>query len=306
MPRRAVPRRAARPPSGSPPSSSSLADCGPRPATAPGRARRRRRAAVLERELAHARRELERQRLICERAYDAIDQVREELARLGGEAAGARRLAGARAVRAGTGERLSAALARLRAERRPTKPWTANRQPRADRAGADPRRSRPRRSRAAGPEPTAAGARPPRSRPRRSRPRRSRPPRSRPPRPWQTVAGQGVPDAHGPDASSAGRLLLALLPAQRAADPRPVAYDLVLGDLATARVTVSSASTRIDLGDTPRPMAEVDFRLTGDLAGTARLLIAGGLRAADRPPPAPRPAGPDRRRPRAAGRRSRT
>ena len=80
------------------------------------------------------------------------------------------------------------------------------------------------------------------------------------------------------DPSSAGRLVLALLPAQRAADPRPVAYDLVLGDLATACVTVSSGTIEIDLGDKPRPLSEVDFRLTGDLAGTARLLVAGPVR----------------------------
>jgi len=73
-------------------------------------------------------------------------------------------------------------------------------------------------------------------------------------------------------------LLLALLPAQRVADPRPVTYDLVLGDLATARVTVSSGGARVDLGDTPRPLTEVDFQLVGDLASTARLLAAGPVR----------------------------
>ena len=45
---------------------------------------------------------------------------------------------------------------------------------------------------------------------------------------------------------AAGRLLLALLPAQRAADPQPVAYDLVLGDLACARVTVGSADIHVE------------------------------------------------------------
>ena len=43
-------------------------------------------------------------------------------------------------------------------------------------------------------------------------------------------------------------------------------------------MTVSSATTEIDLGDKPRPLSEVDFRLTGDLAGTARLLLAGPFR----------------------------
>ena len=54
-----------------------------------------------------------------------------------------------------------------------------------------------------------------------------------------------------------------------------MAYDLVLGDLACARVTVSSTGAQIDLGDTPRPLAEVDFELVGDLASIARLLAAG-------------------------------
>jgi hypothetical protein len=80
------------------------------------------------------------------------------------------------------------------------------------------------------------------------------------------------------DASSAGRLLLALLPVQRIADPQPVAYDLVLGDMAAARVTVSSTVAQVDLGDTPRPLAEVDFQLVGNLASIARLLAAGPLR----------------------------
>ncbi len=80
------------------------------------------------------------------------------------------------------------------------------------------------------------------------------------------------------DPSAAGRLLLALLPAQRDADPQPIAYDLVLGDLAVARVTVSSMGAQVDLGDTPRPLTEVDFQLFGDLASIARLLAAGRVR----------------------------
>jgi hypothetical protein len=54
-----------------------------------------------------------------------------------------------------------------------------------------------------------------------------------------------------------------------------VAYDLVLGDLACARVTVSRTGAQIDLGDAPRPPAEVDFQLVGNLASIARLLAAG-------------------------------
>jgi hypothetical protein len=54
-----------------------------------------------------------------------------------------------------------------------------------------------------------------------------------------------------------------------------VAYDLVLGDLACASVTVSSTGARIDPGGTPRPLTEVDFQLVGELASIARLLAAG-------------------------------
>jgi hypothetical protein len=94
----------------------------------------------------------------------------------------------------------------------------------------------------------------------------------RPAKPW---LGKAFRTLAARDPSQAGRLLLALLPAQRAADPQPVAYDLVLGDLASASVTVSSTGAQIDLGDTPRPLAEVDFQLVGDLASIARLLAAG-------------------------------
>jgi hypothetical protein len=80
------------------------------------------------------------------------------------------------------------------------------------------------------------------------------------------------------DPSAAGRLLLALLPAQRAADPHAVAYDLVLGDLACAQVTVSSASIHVEMAQAARPPAAVDFQLVGDLATVARLLVAGRLR----------------------------
>jgi len=97
----------------------------------------------------------------------------------------------------------------------------------------------------------------------------------RPVRPW---LGKTFRTLASRDPSSAGRLLLALLPAQRAADPQPVAYDLVLGDLAAARVTVSSTGAQVDLGDTPRPLTEVDFQLVGDLASIGRLLAAGPAR----------------------------
>jgi hypothetical protein len=80
------------------------------------------------------------------------------------------------------------------------------------------------------------------------------------------------------DPSAAGRLLLALLPAQRLADPHPVAYDLILDDVACAHVTVTSLDIHVELDETARPASEVDFQLVGDLAATARLLRAGRIR----------------------------
>jgi len=196
--------------------------------------------ADARRDLADARRELERQRLLNERAYDAIDHVRGELARLGGDAP-AQQAARAPAPPAPVqAEKLSAALARLRE--------TTPEAPEAPAAAEEP----------PAPAPTGQPA-----------------PHPRPAKPW---LGKAFRTLAGRDASSAGRLLLALLPAQRVADPHPVVYDLVLGDLATARVTVSSASAEVDLGDAPRPLSEVDFQLVGDLASMARLLAAGPVR----------------------------
>jgi hypothetical protein len=82
----------------------------------------------------------------------------------------------------------------------------------------------------------------------------------------------------GQDPSAAGRLLLALLPAQPTADPRPVAYDLILADVVCARVTVGRTAAQVEMGATARPLREVDFQLEGDLAAIARLLAAGRVR----------------------------
>ncbi|HEY1519571.1 MAG TPA: hypothetical protein VGF91_24295 [Solirubrobacteraceae bacterium] len=213
--------------------------------------------AALERELmdarralADARRELSRQRLLCERAYDAIDHVRNELLRLGEAAAEppppthaperpepASEPAEAERAEPVQAERLTEALARLR----------------GGALGAP--------ANVAPAEPAAPTAEPG--------------PSARPTKPW---LGRAFRTLTARDAPSAGRLLLALLPAQRAADPQPVAYDLVLGDLACARVTVGSAAVHVEIGNTPRPMSEVDFQLVGDLASIARLLVAGPVR----------------------------
>ena len=194
------------------------------------------------RDLANARRELQRQRVLCERAYDAIDRVRGELTRLGGDVPAEPVVRASAPPSPVQAEKLSAALARLREGTPPA----AVQEPAAEAATPPPER------------PTESAAHP-----------------ERPPKPW---LGKTFRTLVGRDPSVAGRLLLALLPAQRAADPSPVAYDLVLGDLATARVTVSSTTTQVDLGDTPRPLTEVDFQLVGDLASIARLLAAGPVR----------------------------
>jgi hypothetical protein len=195
--------------------------------------------AEARRDLADARHELERQRLLNVRAYDAIDKVRGELARLGGEAPTQQAVRTPAPPAPLQAEKLSAALARLRE----TTPTAAATPPAA--GGADE-------------QPTPTAARP-----------------ASPAKPW---LGKAFRTLANRDPSSAGRLLLALLPAQRAADPRPIAYDLVLGDLAAARVTVSRTGAQVDLGDTPRPTTEVDFQLVGDLASIARLLAAGPWR----------------------------
>ena len=194
--------------------------------------------AGARRDLAGARHELDRQRLLCERAYDAIDRVRRELARLGVDPPARQPPPAPGAPSPIQADKLSAALARLREGTPPVA---------SEEAAADP----------AAPA-TASPAH-----------------AERPAKAW---LGKAFRTLAARDPSAAGRLLLALLPAQRAADPLPVAYDLVLGDLATARVTVSSAASRVDLGETPRPLSEVDFQLVGDLASIARLLTARRVR----------------------------
>ncbi len=199
----------------------------------------RRELADANRDLADARLELERQRLLNARAYDAIDYVRGELARLGGDVPAQQATRAPAAPAPVQAEKLSAALARLRE----TTPVAAE---------APAPAEEPAPAKAGQPAPPARRA-----------------------KPW---LGKAFRTLAARDASAAGRLLRALLPAQRAADPRAVAYDLVLGDMAAVRVTVSSATAQVDLGDAPRPLTGVDFQLVGDLASIARLLAAGPAR----------------------------
>jgi hypothetical protein len=101
-------------------------------------------------------------------------------------------------------------------------------------------------------------------------------------RPWLRAAFRGLA---AEDASAAGRLVLALLPAQRAADPQPVAYDLVLSDVLVAHVTSDSLAVHVEHDAAPRPPSEVDFQLVGDLSSIACLLRAGRVRRRFRIPP---------------------
>src|SRR5579884_1784343 len=80
------------------------------------------------------------------------------------------------------------------------------------------------------------------------------------------------------DAMTAGRLLLALLPAQATVHPDPIAYDLITGGRACVRVTVENTETAVEVVDSPRELAEVRFQMHGELPAIARLVVAGRLR----------------------------
>ncbi len=106
------------------------------------------------------------------------------------------------------------------------------------------------------------------------------------PAPPEPQSGQAVKSWVAPlfralaatDPISAGRLVLALLPAQGLVTPATLAYDLILGDMACVQVTVRSGSTEVTFAEHPRPASQVQFQVRGDLAGLARLLTAGPLR----------------------------
>ncbi len=81
------------------------------------------------------------------------------------------------------------------------------------------------------------------------------------------------------DAALAGQLLLDLLPAQRAAYPHPIAYDLVLGPgRGCVQVTVGAGAPDVKLDGAARAREQVDFQIVGDPARLARLLTASPLR----------------------------
>jgi hypothetical protein len=80
------------------------------------------------------------------------------------------------------------------------------------------------------------------------------------------------------DPAAAGRLAVALLPAQPLVHRLPLAYDLILADLGCVAVTAAGGSARVELLESPRPAQEVQLRVNGELASLARLLAAGRLR----------------------------
>jgi hypothetical protein len=84
----------------------------------------------------------------------------------------------------------------------------------------------------------------------------------------------------GRDTDQAGRLVLDLLGAQRVAYPYPIAYDLILGaGHGCVQVTVGpSAPPVIQITGGARAREQVAFRVLGDPAQLARLLLAGRLR----------------------------
>ena len=228
------------------------------------------RIAALERELVGAYEEIEVQRRRSARAYDAIALVRADLSGLRAAAATMQPTPSQppqppqppRTVAAAAApiqpEDLSAALARLR-EQAP--------RPVVDPAAPAVAAPTPAPTTEPTPTPTATPAPTP------------APPMAPAPlaatRPWLSAAFGKLAVQ---DASAAGRLLLALVPAQYAADPHPIAYDLVMSDVLVAHVTIGSAGESVEFDASARPLSQVDFQLVGGPARIARLLAAGPVR----------------------------
>jgi hypothetical protein len=81
------------------------------------------------------------------------------------------------------------------------------------------------------------------------------------------------------DAERAGRLVIGLLGAQRAAWPHAIAYDLVLGPgYGTVQVTVGERGVSVERAGAARTREQVVFQIVGGPARLARSLTAGPLR----------------------------
>ena len=80
------------------------------------------------------------------------------------------------------------------------------------------------------------------------------------------------------DPAAAGRLAVALLPAQPLVQPLPLAYDLILSDLGCVAVTAAGGTAQVELRDLPRRREEVQLQVRGELSSLARMLAAGPVR----------------------------
>ena len=80
------------------------------------------------------------------------------------------------------------------------------------------------------------------------------------------------------DPAGAGRLAVALLPAQPLVQPLPLAYDLVLSDLGSVAVTSAGGNVAVELCDVARRREEVQLVVRGELSSLARLIAAHPVR----------------------------
>ncbi len=226
--------------------------------------RERDRRASAEAETARLRGELGGQRERSRDAYAAIGQLRDVLAPL--EAARGPAGGGETPGGAIVPDRLSDALTRLRETTEPREPGASAPPP----EGAAPAAPPPEGAAPAAPSHGQVAANGP-------------PPGATSVSP---AGGVGRPTLEPAfrrlarrDPDLAGRLLLDLLPCQRAAYPHPVAYDLVLGPgLGCVQVTVGTEAPRVELQGAARTREQVDFQIVGDPRRLARLLTAGPLR----------------------------
>jgi hypothetical protein len=102
----------------------------------------------------------------------------------------------------------------------------------------------------------------------------------------RSAVGVGGPTVEQPfrrlaarDPERAGRLVIGLLGAQRAAWPHAVAYDLLLGPgYGTVQVTAGERTVSVQRSGAARTREQVAFQIAGGPDRLARLLAAGPLR----------------------------
>lgn len=80
------------------------------------------------------------------------------------------------------------------------------------------------------------------------------------------------------DAAIVGRIVIHLLPAQGRAVSGTLRYDIALGGGDCRAVTVTEGEVHLSARRGPRPLADIDFMIEGDLASLGRLLLYGSLR----------------------------